>query len=93
MRAEEALHAFAEVLRADQERLGVFGVGLDEADGGAGRESGEEVFGVVFGEVLAAVEIEHGSQNTTARAKALGAKARLWLWRCGTAEAVPSRRI
>jgi hypothetical protein len=44
---------------------------LDEADGGAGRESGEEVFGVVFGEVLAAVEIEHGSQDTTARAKAL----------------------
>src|ERR1700735_1456263 len=61
-RAEQALHAFAEVLRADQERLGVFGVWLDQADGGARGQSGEEVFGVVFGEILAAVEIEHGSR-------------------------------
>ena len=63
MRAEQALHAFAEILRANEERLGVFSVfcvELDEDDSGAGRESGEEVFGVVFGEVLAAVEIKHG---------------------------------
>jgi hypothetical protein len=59
-RAEKALHAFAEILGADEEGLGVFGVGLDEADGGERGESGEEVFGVGWGEVLAAVEIEHG---------------------------------
>jgi hypothetical protein len=59
-RAEETLHAFAEVLRADEERLGIFSVRLDEADGGERRESGEEVFGVGWGELLAAIEIEHG---------------------------------
>jgi hypothetical protein len=59
------LHALAEVLGADEEGLGGFGVvrmELDEADGGTWREGGEEVVVVVFGEVLAAVEIEHGSR-------------------------------
>jgi hypothetical protein len=60
-------------LRADEERLSVFGVfcmELDQADGGERRESGEEIFGVVFGEVLAAVEIEHGVRIL-----------RRWMWR------------
>ena len=63
--AEEALEAFAEILRADEEGLGGFVlcvllVELDEADGGARRESGEEIFVVRCVEVLAAVEVEHG---------------------------------
>ena len=43
-RAEEALQAAAQVLRANQEGLGVFRAGFDEADGGFGRQGGEEVF-------------------------------------------------
>jgi len=58
-RTEEALEAFAEVLGADEERLGGICVELDEADGGAGRERGEEVFVEGGGEVVAAVEIKH----------------------------------
>lgn len=58
-RAEEALHAFAKVLRADEERLGVFSVRLDQADGGTRRESGEEIFVARCVKVLAAVEIKH----------------------------------
>ena len=63
VRAKETLHAFAEILRADEEWLGAFGVfrmELDEDDGGARRESGEEVFVVRCVKVLAAVEIQHG---------------------------------
>ena len=62
-RAEQALHALAEVLRADEERLGAFGVlcmELDQADGGTRRETGEEIFVVGCVEILAAVEVEHG---------------------------------
>ena len=57
--AEEALHAFAEILRADEKRLGVFSARLNQTDSGARWERGEEVFVVRGGEVLAAVEIEH----------------------------------
>ncbi len=33
---------------------------MDEADGGACGEGGEEIVVVVLGEILAAVEVEHG---------------------------------
>ena len=58
-RAEKALHTFAEVLRADEERLGVFSARLNQTDGGDWWECGEEVFVVGCVEFLAAVEIEH----------------------------------
>lgn len=61
-RAEKALETAAQVLRADQERFGVGGVVLDEADGGARREGGEEVFVASGVEVLAAIEFEHGNR-------------------------------
>ena len=60
--AEQTLHAFAEILRADEERFDAFVlcVKLDQADSGARGESGEEIFVARRVEVLAAVEIEHG---------------------------------
>ncbi len=61
-RAEEALQAAAQILRANQEWLGVFRASFDEADGGSGRKSGEEIFVAGGIEVLAAVEFEHGDR-------------------------------
>jgi hypothetical protein len=61
--AEKALEAASQILGADQERLGVFGARFDEADGGLGRQGGEEVVvreGGIEGE--AAVEFEHGDR-------------------------------
>ena len=52
-----------QVLSANQEGLGVFGARFDEADGGFGREDGEEIFlrtGGIEGE--AAVEFKHGDR-------------------------------
>lgn len=60
--AEEPLEAAAQVLRANEKRLGVGGAGLDEADGRARRKSGEEVFVARGVEILAAVEFEHGDR-------------------------------
>ena len=60
--AEKALQSAAQVLRADEERLGVFRACLDQADGGARREGGEEVFLARGVEVLAAVEFQHGDR-------------------------------
>jgi hypothetical protein len=65
-------------LRADEERLGVVGVfstELDEADGGAGRERGEEVFGVGCVKLLAGVEIEHGRRILRERTGDSGVRA------------------
>lgn len=59
-RAEEALHTFAEVLRANEEGFGIFSARLNKNDSGAGRESGEEVFVIGGVEFLAAIEVEHG---------------------------------
>src|SRR5580704_6198105 len=61
--AEKALQAALEVLGANEEGLGIFGARFDEADGGFGREGGEEVFvraGGIEGE--AAVEFKHGDR-------------------------------
>jgi hypothetical protein len=58
-RAKEALEAAAQVLRADEERLGIGGAGLDEADGRARGKCGEEIFVANGIEVLAAVEFQH----------------------------------
>ena len=62
-RAEEALQAAAQVLRADEEGLGVFGAGFDKADSGFGRQGGEEIFVRAGGiEFEAAVEFQHGDR-------------------------------
>jgi len=58
-RAEEALQAAAQVLRANQKRFGVFSARFNQADGGARGKSGEEIFVARGVEVLAAVEFEH----------------------------------
>ena len=58
-RAEKPLHASAQILRAYQERLGFFGVSLDQTDGGARWERGEEIFVARPRKFLAAMESQH----------------------------------
>ena len=59
--AEEALQA-AQILRANQKRLGVFRARFDQADGGFGRQGGEKIFVAGRVEILAAVEFKHGDR-------------------------------
>lgn len=58
-RTEQTLKAPPQILRAKEKRLGVFCTSFNEADGGARRESGEQVFVAGRIEVLAAVQFQH----------------------------------
>lgn len=61
-RTEKALKAAAQVLRTNQERLGVFAASFDQTDGGTRGKGSEEIFVARGIEVLAAVEFEHGDR-------------------------------
>ena len=58
-RAEEALQASAQILRANQKWLGVFRVRFDQADGGRGGRAAKKSSSRDAIEFLAAVEFEH----------------------------------
>ncbi len=61
--AEEALQPAAQILGANQKRFGVFRARFDQANGGFGRQNGEEIFFRARGiEGEAAVQFEHGDR-------------------------------
>ncbi len=61
--AKESLQASAQILRANQKWFGVFRPRFDQADGGFGRQGGEEIFLRARGiEFEAAVQFKHGDR-------------------------------